>query len=145
MILISHRGNTHGRSERFENSPEYIDKAIESGYDVEIDVRVIDGVLFLGHDEPQHVISQNWLNKRREKLWIHCKNVAAVEWFSEIDEFNWFWHENDMVTLTSKKYAWAYPGKQPIRNSIAVMPEIYDDNIDYCLGICSDNIHSYKK
>jgi len=41
-------------------------------------------------------------------------------------------------------YIWAYPGKQPIEGSIAVMPEINDDNISKCEGICSDYINQYR-
>ena len=48
------------------------------------------------------------------------------------------------MTLTSKSYIWAYPGKQPIKNSIAVMPEIHNDDISQCLGVCSDYIQNYK-
>jgi hypothetical protein len=59
-------------------------------------------------------------------------------------DFNFFWHETDTVTLTSKKYIWAYPTKQPILNSIAVMPELYKDNIIGCIGVCSDYIEKYK-
>jgi hypothetical protein len=59
-------------------------------------------------------------------------------------EMHYFWHQDDMVTLTSQGTIWAYPGKQPIKNSIAVMPEIYGDNIIQCLGICSDYIEKYK-
>lgn len=145
MILISHRGNLNGKKEEYENHPLYIDEAIKLGFDVEIDIWMIEGVLLLGHDEPQYGITQDWLNKRSDKLWIHCKNIEAMEWFDSINGFNYFWHENDTVTLTSQMTMWAYPGKQPIKNSIAVMPEIYGDNITECLGVCSDYIEKYKK
>ena len=144
MILISHRGNIDGKNTERENHPDYIDEAITAGYDVEIDVWMIEGVLLLGHDEPQYGISQHWLNERYSKLWIHCKNVEAMEWFNMIGGFNYFWHEEDTITLTSYDYMWVYPGKQPIKNSIAVMPELFNDNISKCLGICSDYILQYR-
>ena len=144
MILISHRGNTNGKFDSYENEPMYIDKAISDGFDVEVDVWMIEGVLFLGHDNPQYGVTQHWFNERYEKLWIHCKNVEAMEWFNAIGGFNYFWHEEDMVTLTSKNYIWAYPGKQPIKRSIAVMPEIHNDDVSECIGICSDYIINYK-
>ena len=103
-----------------------------------------EGILFLGHDLPEYGITQKWLNDRINKLWIHCKNVEAIEWFNMISGFNYFWHETDTVTLTSHGYIWAYPGKQPIKKSIAVMPEIHMDNINVCMGICSDYIQKYK-
>ncbi len=105
---------------------------------------MVEGVLYLGHDEPQYGVTQHWLNERYEHLWVHCKNVEAMEWFNAIGGFNYFWHEEDMVTLTSMGVIWAYPGKQPIKGSIAVMPEIHNDNLDACVGICSDYINDYK-
>ena len=119
--------------------------AIELGYDVEIDIWYIGGTLYLGHDLGQYKIDINWLEERRFKLWIHCKNIEAVEWFNMLNSYHYFWHEGDTLTLTSMNVVWAYPGKQPIKNSIAVMPEIYGDNIIQCLGICSDYIEKYKK
>jgi hypothetical protein len=144
MILISHRGNTNGKFESYENEPAYIDKAISEGYNVEIDLWMNDGVLYLGHDSIQYEINYEWLKDRKNKLWIHCKNIEALEWCDEKIEFHYFWHQEDAATLTSQGTIWAYPGKQPIKNSIAVMPEIYGDNIIQCLGICSDYIERYK-
>jgi hypothetical protein len=144
MIYIAHRGNINGKFESYENEPNYIDRAIELGYDVEVDLWMVEGVLFLGHDKPQYGIIQQWLNSRFDKLWIHCKNIEAMEWFNLIDGFNYFWHEEDTVTLTSRGAMWVYPGKQPIKGSIAVMPELKNDNISECLGICSDYVKKYK-
>jgi hypothetical protein len=144
MKLISHRGNINGKISKNENHPEYIDEAMHAGYDVEIDVWMIEGVLLLGHNEPQYGVSQLWFNQRINKLWIHCKNLEAVEWFNAIGGFNYFWHETDTMTLTSRNHIWAFPGKQPIKRSIAVLPEIHNDNLDSCFGICSDYIENYK-
>lgn len=149
MILISHRGNINGRIEEAENKPEYIEDTIRLGFDVEVDVRYIDGKWWLGHDGPQYEIDLNWIEDRSEKLWVHCKNKEAVEYFIENDfksaNINWFWHEEDTMTLTSYGYVWVYPGKQPIKGSIAVMPEIHNDVVSQCVGICSDVIQNYKK
>jgi hypothetical protein len=62
----------------------------------------------------------------------------------EYEMFNFFWHQQDKVTLTSKQYIWAYPGQQPIAQSIAVLPELFNDNISECIGVCSDIIGSYR-
>lgn len=145
MKLISHRGNLNGRLESWENEPTYIDLAIKSGYDVEVDVWYKDGILWLGHDEPQYGVDFKWLLDRISKLWIHCKNVEAVIYFRECKyEFNYFWHENDTLTLTSFNCIWAFPGKQPIKGSIAVMPEIFNDDVSTAFGICSDFIEKYE-
>jgi hypothetical protein len=144
MILISHRGNLTGRIPNNENHPDYIDEAINAGFDVEIDVWMIDNEFYLGHDEPQYKVIWNWLSTRYEKLWIHCKNVEAMEWFNMMGLFNYFWHENDTMVLTSKNYMWVHSGKQPIVGSIAVMPEIHNESVSECIGVCSDYINNYK-
>ena len=146
MILIAHRGNFNGKFESWENEPTYIDLAINSGYDVEVDVWYKDGFLWLGHDKPDYGIDIKWFKDRVSKLWVHCKNVESIIYFKECGyPINYFWHENDTVTLTSLNYIWAYPGKQPINNTISVMPEIYNDDVTQCIGICSDVISKYKK
>lgn len=144
MILISHRGNIDGAQPTEENKPDYIDQAIHCGFNVEVDIWAVDSDLYLGHDEPQYLVTQNWLNERVDKLWIHCKNIAAIEWFYTVGTFNYFWHQEDTLTLTSKGHIWAYPGKQPIYNSIAVMPELNKDVLTKAIGICSDFIQNYK-
>ena len=145
MILISHRGNINGRIIEAENRPDYIDDTIRLGYEVEIDMWVIEGTFHLGHDNPQYGISLHWIFERKDKLWIHCKNIEAVEWFNSLgNTYNYFWHEEDTLTLTSKNYLWVYPGKQPVIGSIAVLPELKNDNVSQCIGVCSDYIQNYK-
>jgi hypothetical protein len=145
MKYISHRGNLNGRMESYENEPNYIDLAIKKGYDVEIDVWFKDDQLWLGHDNPDYGIDFRFISDRISKLWVHCKNVESVVFFRECGyDINYFWHETDCVTLTSRNYIWAFPGKQPIKNSISVLPEINNDDVTQCVGICSDYIEKYK-
>jgi hypothetical protein len=143
MILISHRGNINGKIPNNENHPEYIDEALHAGFDVEIDMWWVDGRLYLGHDEPQHEVDDKWLTERMDNLWVHCKNVELLNWIRSTS-LHWFWHEEDTLALTSKNYVWVYPGKQPIVGSIAVMPEIHDEDVSKCVGVCSDIISRYK-
>ena len=123
MKLIAHRGNINGPNPLEENRPEYIEKAIELGYDVEIDIRYepnVDG-LYLGHDDSQYVVNWLWLSKYKENLWIHCKNIESLSEFSlESNGYNYFWHQEDDYTLTSKNYIWTYPGKTYKKNSVIV-------------------------
>ena len=144
MIYISHRGNVDGRLESYENEPNYIDLAISKGYDVEVDVWYKDKILWLGHDKPDYGVDFKWFKDRASKLWIHCKNIDAVNYFKECGhKLNYFWHQKDDITLTSLNYIWAYPGKQPIKNSISVMPKLNNDDTSKCLGICCDYIEKY--
>ena len=145
MILISHRGNVSGIDVENENRPAYIERAIALGYDVEIDIFFVNDKLYLGHDEPQYNISIDWLIKWKKKLWIHCKDLASLSWANQnINEFNYFFHDKDKATLTSKNIIWAFPGNQPLKNSVAVLPEIFNDNLSQCIGVCSDEIFKYK-
>jgi hypothetical protein len=148
QLLISHRGNISGKNPTKENSLVYILNALEQGYDVEIDVwNINENELYLGHDEPQYKVTLDWLKLYSSDLWVHCKNINALLFFKDVPwryNFNYFWHENDTVTLTSKGYIWAYPGKQPISKSIAVLPETYNENVQGCFGVCSDYIEKYK-
>lgn len=143
MIIIAHRGLINGPNDTLENNPDTIDLAIKSGYEIELDIRYMNNIFYLGHDTPQYEISQDWLQERKEKLWIHCKNVDALLKLKQTD-LHYFWHENDTLTLTSLGYIWVYPGKQPIRNSVAVLPEIYNDNVSVCFAVCTDYPERYK-
>jgi len=147
MILISHRGNINGSNPLKENHPDYIKEALNADYDVEVDVWYTDK-LMLGHDNPQYEFDiHTFLVYYGKNIWWHCKNIKALNYFQNYScaYLNYFWHEEDTITLTSQNYIWAYPGKQPIKDSIAVMPEFNNDDTSQCLGICSDYIVNYKK
>lgn len=144
MFLISHRGNINGKNPDRENSPDYILEAISYGYDVEIDVWFDGNVFVLGHDSPQYKVSSVFL--KQKGLWIHCKNINALNKLIIKSECNCFFHNIDDVVLTSKKYLWTYPGKQLYSNSICVLPELFTDCIVFdAAGVCSDFIVRYKR
>lgn len=153
MKLIAHRGNINGSNPSDENNPDYIEKAISDGYDVEIDIRYdrYEEQFYLGHDKSQYLVSKYWLAQNMEKLWVHCKNIEALYEFSNKGGYNYFWHQNDDFALTSKKYIWAYPGKPYTPNSIIVMPEwnlkvesFSDLKVYNCFGVCSDYVGRIK-
>lgn len=148
MKFIAHRGNLTGSNPIRENSIDYIEEAISAGFDVEIDLRVEDNECYLGHDDPQYFVTLEWLRKYKDVLWIHCKNREALEKLSSSAvEFNYFWHETDCYTLTSKGIGWVYPGKQSYSNSVVVMPEtvdLCDEYINEVYGICTDKVIYYK-
>jgi hypothetical protein len=141
MYLISHRGNTNGPKKKLENSPKYIYQALESGYNVEIDVRYVGGFFYLGHDTADYKIEKSFLLS--DGLWCHAKNVEALEELKKLN-CNYFWHDNDDYTLTSNGFIWAYPGRKLTKNSICVLPEKSDYKKIHCAGICSDFIERYK-
>ena len=144
--IIAHRANIGGPNPDVENSPDQIDKCIVAGYDVEIDLRFDRSTesLWLGHDGPQHRVTWWWLAKRIKNLWIHCKDLDTLHELSvNTSGYNYFWHQEDDYTLTSKGYLWAYPGKPYTFHTVIVMPEWEDVNWDFlknkhCYGICTD-------
>lgn len=141
MKIISHRGNIIGRIEEKENSPSYIDAAISSGFDVEIDLRMIDEKLFLGHDFNQYEISENWLMDRQDKLWVHAKDLDVVP-FLYHTKLNWFWHENDNMTQTSHGYLWCFPNVF-VEKGFTVCFN-YMEVPSYIGGVCTDEPIKYK-
>jgi hypothetical protein len=148
MKLIAHRGNIEGPDTLKENHPNFIDAAMAIGFDVEIDIRLIDRKFYLGHDDPQYHVPMTWLVERKDNLWIHCKNLESLQnLISSPVDFNCFWHQTDDFTLTSKKYIWTYPGKKYNYKSVIVMPELnvslenFSEILKYdCFGICSDYV-----
>jgi hypothetical protein len=146
MMLIAHRGLINGPDTRIENHPDTIEEAIAVCRHVEIDLRFHKGDFYLGHDKPQYMVKQSWLYTFRKHLWIHCKDLESLIMMKEYgDTYHYFWHEKDTVTLTSRNFIWAYPGNQPIYNSIAVMPEAEEEDVSNCLGICTDYVMEWLK
>ena len=141
MYLISHRGNIDGIAKDEENKPEYIDKALENGFEVEVDVRFNDNKFFLGHDFNQYEINKDFLMNK--KIWCHAKTREALIALQEINA-HYFWHQEDDYTITSKGFIWTYPGKKLLPQSICVLPENANYKKINCLGICSDFIQRYK-
>jgi len=144
MKLISHRGNIKGPNPSRENSPSYIDTAISAGYDVEIDVNYTNGKFYLGHDTPDYEITEKWLFVRKNKLWIHCKNLAAATKLGELRGYNFFCHTSDSFVLTSNQYVWVHDLSLGL-NDRTIIPLLSDDDIKKYKGVvtyavCTDYI-----
>jgi hypothetical protein len=142
MFKIAHRGNINGPNPCLENKPEYILQCLNQGYNAEIDVRVVQGDIYLGHDAPKYKISFDFL--KNENLWCHCKNIEALKTLL-LNNIRCFFHDTDETTLTSDGYIWTYPGKHLTSLSICVMPETTGWNVPYNIsGVCSDYIGLFK-
>jgi len=140
-LFISHRGNINGKLSE-ENSPELIKHIIDLNYFVETDLWYIKNKLFLGHDEAQYPIEEDFLENK--KIIYHAKNIEALEYCMN-NNLHVFWHQDDEYTLTSNGYIWSYPGK-PVSNKYKTI--IVDNNkpsFKYdCIGVCSDYVQLYK-
>lgn len=150
MIYIAHRGLFKGPDKNLENHPGQVMLALEQGYQCEIDVRLVNNKFYLGHDEPLYEIDEYWL--RDSNLWIHCKDKESLHWFYKCTfwSYNYFWHENDQYTLTSKGFVWTHPNSDLLSTSIMVMPEHVDNTLNNaieakCFAICSDYVEIIKQ
>ena len=144
---ISHRANLYKKDPNRENKLRYINEVISQGFDCEIDLWLIEDKLFLGHDIPDVEISYKNILELKNNLWIHCKNLELLTFFTKIKEnnLNYFWHQKDDFTLTSMNYVWTYPGKKVSSNSVIVDLFHTVRLEEKVFGICSDNIFEVKE
>jgi hypothetical protein len=143
MRYIAHRGLTKGPNAKLENQPEQISKSLAEGFDCEVDLWLVNSDFYLGHDRPDYPIRKEFLNQ--PGLWIHCKNLEALEFCQYNINLNYFWHQEDDYTLTSKGFIWAYPGKKLPKLGVMVMPESVDPTLSNtrnisCYAVCSDYV-----
>lgn len=145
MILISHRGNINGKIIDRENTINYIEEALNKGYNVEVDIWYNEKSLYLGHDDGKEKVSIEFL--KNEKIWAHAKNYDALRILLD-NGVHTFFHNEDNYTLTSKGHIWAYPVKNYPNEVIAVLPEWNNELKDFpknCVGVCSDYIGYYNE
>jgi len=114
MRVISHRGNVFGPGSQCER--KNIERAYELGYDVELDVWIVNEQFYVGHDEPLYELPLEWIDSAMaDRTWFHAKNIFAynalkglgVRTFMHADE-SWApigalqWHHprlNDSITF----------------------------------------------
>lgn len=145
MKLIAHRGNISGPNSDKENHPDYIETALSQGFDVEIDLRIIDGKYYLGHDLPQYEVKKNFIF--RDELWIHCKDIKTFDIISGSRSLNSFFHDQDDCALTTHGWIWTFPRNIYLSDkSVAVMPErVPEWDLSRAYGICTDYPVEYQK
>ena len=128
-------------------------------------IEKVDSDMWILNDEGTKIIEKNikavlnctpeflnkFVNKDIEYMRItlgdsrHPENIEAMEAFN-VSSFNYFWHEEDDFTLTSKGFIWSYPkkynnlyeGKKQVILDFSKTPQINED----CYGICLDYIIS---
>ena len=147
MKLIAHKGNVNGPNPSTENTPQQIEWCIENGYDVEIDVRYSPekDKFYLGHDDLQHEINWWWLAGKQKNLWIHCKDLFTLhEFTARTSGYNYFWHQRDDYTLTSKGQIWASPAQDYNKDTVRVIEDPEEVKEYDCYAICSDYVGKLK-
>ncbi len=151
MIKIAHRGNYEGRNIERENTKSYIEEAIAAGHDVEIDVWLLDGKWYLGHDFPNEEIELSFME--RPCVWVHAKDLQGYVSLYNNPKVHTFWHNQDNFVFTSKGIKWANCGIITY-DGVMVMPELNTDSALHMsnvrfrpnerpLGVCTDNFKLY--
>jgi len=144
MKLISHRGNMVGPNPSRENTPSYIDTAISAGYEVEVDINYVDGKFYLGHDTPDIEITRIWMEKRKDKILFHCKNLDAATQLN--GDYKFFCHTSDSFVLTSTNHVWVHDLSLnldnkciiPLLDESSIVKRINDVEV---YGVCTDYIN----
>lgn len=142
MLLISHRGNISGVNSLRENSQDYIDEAISKGFDVEIDIWNVGGHLYLGHDVGQYEVNLDWLTARKDRLWVHTKNILAVQFIMN-SNLRFFFHEKERHTIIyNANLIWSHDTSEAC--TLSIIPLLDNQSFlrrrefDTVYGICSD-------
>ncbi len=147
-ILISHRGNIGCATHPDENKQSYIQKAIDLGYDVEIDVRLVGNKLFLGHDTPDYEVGIDWLLERKDYLWIHTKNFAALNYLIDLHLRIFYHSKEDHVVINNCNFIWSHDLTEASENSIIPLLGLSDiSNFERrgVYGICSDFVSTIRE
>lgn len=142
MIYIAHRGNVRGPDLR-ENTVAFAMEAISKGYDVELDVTLVNGKFMLGHDSLTEEASVSFLTS--DVVWCHAKTIQTFTALLGIGA-HCFMHDKDPVALTNRGFLWTFPGLELTPQSVCVKPEhpAVPPNYDWreCAGVCSDFVET---
>lgn len=146
MIKISHRGNYKGRDAQRENTVAYIEEAIAAGYNVKVDVWLVDYKWYLGFDIPKEEINLSFLE--RPEIWTHARDLQGYVSLYNNPKVHVLWHNKDGFVFTSKGIKWANTGTIT-HDGIMFMP---DDTLSIGivrgaiqpLGVCCNNFDIYK-
>lgn len=142
MLYISYYGNIYDKNKDLENEPSYIINAINNGYNVFIDIQLIENDYYLGG---KYKIELDFLQKFIHYLWCNCLDEITYIKLRNIS--------NDIKIINDlKDLVWGY---HEINNNnfISVLPELLKNNYEIrdlknksnFIGICSSYIGWYKQ
>lgn len=151
MRIIAHRGNING-PDNYENTREKLLRALDYGFDVEVDVQVYDNILYLGHCVPQEPIEPGLL--KSDRIWVHCKTLRTFHAL-RYHGLNIFYHDKDLMTITQDGYLWHHQDTthldiESYATSLSVVCSLdYSDEkaerFKNLFGICTDYPEKYRK
>jgi len=146
-LLISHRGNISGINISRENSPDYIQCALDKGFHVVVDVWLVGrSHVALGTQYPIFPTTINFL--KDNNIICRAKTVETLEYLL-VQGTHCFMDGKDDYILTNGGLIWTAPGKVVMSRGIFTMPEHVFPDISSlalltCAGVCSDRIQEIK-
>ena len=157
MKIIAHRANLYGPSPETENTPAAIEKVIEHGFDVEIDLHFMYPYFYLGHDKPQYRVYLNQISEwsKSSTIYLHCKTLDGLtrvmsEGVASSSLIPFFHDQDDCILLKSGKI-WVHPKVfedifwyYHLDKTIAVVnkPVEYKD-MEGLYGVCTDYANDF--
>jgi len=140
---ISHRGNLIRINKDKENSPDYVQIAIDAGFDCVVDVLYIEGVIYFGTANHLYIVDLEFIAKNNRQLWLRCANPQTLHYFFSLShqmECKMFLIDEH---LTTNQCLWlsSYNHIQTLDRVVIVMPEWSEwKTYSNALGICSNYI-----
>jgi hypothetical protein len=125
-----------------ENMPEYVEAALEMGFEAEVDVWWVHGKYYLGHEEPTYEVGGSFFLDN-ELLWCHAKTPETLYHLLHLNTDCFYIEDMWQCTLTSNNLIWTSPNGILTPRSVAVMPEYAawsKEQVRSCAGVCSDNL-----
>lgn len=148
MIKIANRGNFAGRNIDRENTSVYIEEAICAGYDVKVDVWLLDKEWYLGHNFPKERIDISFLE--RQSIWTHARDLVGYVSLYNNPKVHVFWHNKDEFAITNKGIKWAsdryltYDGITTLGEFQTIRRQEILAGKFNPLGICCDDVISFS-
>lgn len=146
--LIAYRGNIQGNKPYFLNKPEYVDIALQYGYDAMVDVWIKDGEYWLGHDNPRYAIPTHFLSTKG--IWCRAMTREALDSMMNEKDIHCFMNGNDPIVLTNRNIMW-------LNDSTKLFDDMKSDAVYFdpegaeetmyrnIYAICSNNVRAIRE
>lgn len=129
-------------------SPDLILETLQAGYDVLINVWILQEQIYVGTLLPKDIIQLRFLEKYKSRLWLACRNHTAYEYFRNRGYMTFFGERNSVHfvpngfrIIEDLKFAYGLPQEILLLHDLKglkVPLEKYG-------GICSPNIEKIYK
>jgi HAD superfamily hydrolase (TIGR01509 family) len=145
LCLISRRGNLEGANPEKENTPAYVQHALNLSFDVQVDVwSGKDGGWYLGNDGPKHKVDLTFLQSKG--LWLRCGDVQTFQLVTSLITVKAFVGQPDSksMLLTTSGHCWTgTAGQELVETSIlayGVAPDEVYELEEKVFGLCQDDV-----